>query len=462
MLRNFPSDFRYILGLQEASVVGMADGYAQASRMPTVAIVHSAAGIGNAMGNIATAFLNKSPLVLIAGNQAREYLVGDPLLTDRDSTILTKPWTKWSYEPANAEAVPAALSRAIAMASQPPAGPVFLSIPFTDFFEEAGEEPAIRTVSTTVAPDPTRLAEFAARIGKAKRLALVYGEEVDYSLGWEAAIALAELLKAPVFSAPLQARAVFPFNNPLYQGPLPLAQGPVGEALAHFDLVLVVGATVFRYYPYQSGPVLQNGTELLQITNDPHDAAAARVGDSMLSDARLALEALYQLLRSNSTSSPSSTSSNQTAASPPKSPPKNSTNHLMTAAQAFEAAALARQKSDLLVQESPSNVEDLLTAWPIIEQATYFTSASGFLGWGLPAAVGIAMAQTNRSTVLALGDGSMQYSVQAIYTAVQHKAKLIILVPRNEEYAILKEFAIFEKTPNCRKYHPWSHMQKRN
>ena len=97
MLQDFPSDFKYILGLQEASVVGMADGYAQATRNPVVAEVHSAAGIGNAMGNIATAFLNKSPLIIIAGNQAREMLVGDPLLTNRDPTILPKPWVKWSY-----------------------------------------------------------------------------------------------------------------------------------------------------------------------------------------------------------------------------------------------------------------------------------------------------------------------------------------------------------------------------
>ena len=130
----------------------------------------------------------------------------------------------------------------------------------------------------------------------------------------------------------------------------------------------------------------------------------------------------------------------------------------MTAAEAFQAAALGRQKSDLLVQESPSNVEVLLEAWPIVEQSTYYTSASDYLGWGLPAAVGIAMAQTNRTTVLALGDGSMQYSVQAIYSAVQNKAKLIILVPQNNEYAILKEFAIFEKAPNCRKSSETQHL----
>jgi benzoylformate decarboxylase len=247
----------------------------------------------------------------------------------------------------------------------PPAGPVFLSIPLDDFDKEIDAEPAIRSVSTTVAPDPSRLAEFAARISMAKRLALVYGEEVDYSLGWEAGIALAESLKAPVFAAPLQSRVVFPFDYPLFEGFLPISQGPVGEVLAQFDLVLVAGAEVFRYYPYAPGPVLQNSTQLLQITNDPHDAAAARVGDTMLSDARLPLEALYLQLRKSSTSSPSSTSSAQASASSspaPKSPPKNHTNHLMTAAEAFEAAALARQSSDLLVQESASNVGDLLTA----------------------------------------------------------------------------------------------------
>lgn len=112
--------------------------------------------------------------------------------------------------------------------------------------------------------------------------------------------------------------------------------------------------------------------------------------------------------------------------------------------------ALLRTQYDLLVQESPSNVGDLLEAWPIVEQETYFTSASGGLGWGAPAAVGIALAQRNRTVVLTIGDRSLHYSVQSIYTAVQHKLKLIILVPRNEEYAILKEFVVFEDTPKCR------------
>jgi benzoylformate decarboxylase len=123
----------------------------------------------------------------------------------------------------------------------------------------------------------------------------------------------------------------------------------------------------------------------------------------------------------------------------------------MTASEAFVAVALLRMEGDILVQESASNTLELLEAWPIVQQETYFTSASGGLGWGAPAAVGIALAQQNRTTILAIGDGSLHYSVQSIYTAVQQKLKIIILVPRNEEYAILKEFAVFEDTPNCRK-----------
>lgn len=439
----------------------MADGFAQATRNPALAVVHSAGGTGNGMGTIMTAFLNRSPLVIMAGTQERQMLIGDPYLTNRDPTLTPLPWVKWAYQPFSAAEVPAAMVRAIAIASMPPQGPVYLSVPLDDWAAEVKMETAIRTVSTVVAPDPQRLADFAARVAKAKKIALVYGEEVDYSLAWEPAIALAELLKAPVFAAPLASRATFPANNPLYHGSLPLGQGPVGEVLSNFDLVLVVGAEVFRYYPWAPGPVLRNGTHLLQITNSPHDAGAARVGDSLLSDARLALEGLLALLQNTTTShaKKSTTSSSGTAqssasktssAAARQSTLSSNTSTLMTAAEAFEVVAMLRKSSDLLVQESTSNVMDLLTAWPIVEQATYFFSASGFLGWGLPAAVGIAMAQTNRTTIAVIGDGSTQYSIQALYTAVQHKAKVIVLVPRNEEYAILKEFEVYQKTPNCR------------
>ncbi len=128
-LKNFPSDFRYVLALQEASVIAMADGFAQATGRPALVNVHTSAGLGNAMGNLITASLNKTPLIVTAGQQTREMLLMEPWLTNVEATMLPRPWVKWAYEPARAEDVPAAFMRAIATALQPPAGPVFLSLP---------------------------------------------------------------------------------------------------------------------------------------------------------------------------------------------------------------------------------------------------------------------------------------------------------------------------------------------
>ena len=446
MLKNFPADFQYILGLQEASVVGMADGYSQATRKPVAVNLHTSAGTGNGMGNIVTAFLNKTPLLIIAGQQAREMILGEPLLTSRDETTLPKPYVKWSYQPALAKEVPAALVRAITMATMPPAGPVFLSIPMDDWDTYVGDVPRPRNTSTRIAPDPEQLTRLSKLIRTCKSLALVLGQEVDKSQGWDAAVKLAELLQATVFQAPLSERAVFPERHELFQGMLPIAQLPLSTALEGFDFILVVGAEVWRYYPHVPGKPIPGDANLFQITNDPNDAAKALVGDSLLSDARLALEGLYDLLQP----------------SPPHFTPRKRPSLMivpthgaevdaMSAFEAFKAIAELRPSNALLVQESPSSAAELVKAWPAEHPESYFTFASGGLGWNAPAAMGIALAQkaynTGRQTILVIGDGSFHYSVQSIYSAVQHNVDLIYLVPRNEEYAILKQFAILEATP---------------
>lgn len=445
MLKNFPADFQYILALQEASVVGMADGYAQATRKPAVVSLHTSAGTGNAMGNIMTAYLNKTPLILIAGQQMRKMLVGEPLLTNRDETTLPKPYVKWAYQPTRAEDVPAALIRAIAVATTAPAGPVYLSIPMDDWDVELEQVPVPRSIASQASPDPEALAAFAGTIRGAKNFALVLGQEVDRSLGWEAAVKLAELIKAPVFQAPLSERAVFPERHPLYRGMLPLAKGPLGQALDGFDVVLVVGAEVWRYYPYIPGDVIPEGTKLLHVTNDPDFAARALVGDTIVADARLALQAMYTLLAS----SPPNFKAEDRPAHPAY---KFTEGPVMSAMDAWVSLAAVRPREAILVQESPSNGLQLLAAWPAEVPESYFTFASGGLGWAAPAAVGIALAErhkgTNRPVVLAIGDGSLHYSVQSIYSAVQNKLKVIYLVPNNEEYAILKAFALLEDTPN--------------
>src|SRR6202162_4552848 len=163
-LKNFPDDFTYVLGLQEASVMAMADGFAQCTRRPAVVNVRTAAGMGNAMGNLIAAYRGNTPLIVTAGQQTREMVLCEPYLTNKDETLLPQPWVKWAYQPARAEDVPAAFMRAYTVALQPPAGPVFLSIPLDDWKQPALGPAVVRTVSYRVAPDEVRLFVFAERL----------------------------------------------------------------------------------------------------------------------------------------------------------------------------------------------------------------------------------------------------------------------------------------------------------
>jgi benzoylformate decarboxylase len=444
-LKNFPKDFQYVLGLQEASVVAMADGFSQATLKPALVNLHSSAGTGNGMCNIMTAYLNKTPLIITAGQQTREMILCDPLLTNRDETMLPRPWVKWAYQPVRAQDVPGAIMRAHAVALQPPAGPVYVSIPLDDWDQPALGDAVVRSVSSRCSPDPQRVALFAERIQKSKNPVLLYGPEIERSGGWDAAVEFAERLKAPVYITPLSDRASFPQTHPQFRGMAPIAIGPLSKALHSHDLIIVIGAQVFRYYPFVGGDYLPEGAELLQVTNDPYDAAAAIVGDSLLSDAKLALEAFIDAVpvaKSRPTLAPLST--DRKLPSPPNSP--------LTALEAFAALSELRPDDAILVNETASNFADLLQVWPIVKPDSFYTFASGGLGWGSPAAVGVAIAEkkmgTGRVVVAAIGDGAFQYSVQDLYTAAQLKLKLIFIVPCNGEYAILKEFAVLEKTPN--------------
>jgi benzoylformate decarboxylase len=450
-LKNFPEDFRYVLAPQEASVVAIADGFAQATRRPALVNLHTTA-TANGIGNLATAFQNKTPLIVTAGQQTREMLLMEPWLTDVEPTMLPRPWVKWAYEPVRAEDIPAAFMRAVATALQPPAGPVFLSLPLGDWDLPCHGPAVVRTVSHRIAPDPSRLAEFAQVLSKAESPVLIYGAAIARGSGWDQAVAFAEALGAPVWAAPASERAPFPEDHPLYSGGLPFAMGPLSKKLEGHDVALVIGAPVFRYYPWVPGPYVPNGLSLLHISDDPAETARAPIGDSLLGDPVLSLEALTSLLSDHK---PKSTKARESLAHrmAPHAPsaPKKSEDGLLTAGQLFHALNEVRPPNTIVVEESPSNLPDLHKEWPITEPDTFYTFASGILGWNLPAAVGIALAERdsgrNRPVVAVIGDGSLQYSIQSLWTAAQLRLPLLIVVPRNGEYCILKSFAVLEETP---------------
>ena len=300
MLSELPDDFRYVLGLQEAAVVGMADGYAQARGRPTLVNLHTAPGVGNAVGALVNASANGAPLVVTAGQQVRPMMNLEALLTNPDATMLPRPTVKLSLEPARPADVPAVLARAIHVATSPPWGPVFVSIPMDDWdavldpTTEAADLVAGRRVHQRAAPDPAGLDVLVEALDAARAPALVVGGDVDATGGFHDAVALAERLGAAVFAPPVEGRVGFPTDHPQFQGPLPMAIAPVAEALEPFDVVLVVGAPVFRYYPYVPGPFLPEGTRLLHVTADHDQAARAPMGDAVVADPALTVRALLE------------------------------------------------------------------------------------------------------------------------------------------------------------------------
>ena len=295
-LQNFPDDFTYVLGLQEASVLAMADGFAQSTGKPALVNLHTAAGTGNAMGSLVAAYRANTPLIVTAGQQTREMSVVDPYLNNPDSTVMPQPWVKWAYEPARAEDVPAAFMRAYAVATQPPAGPVFLSIPLDDWNKPALGPAVVRTVSQRVQPDAERLREFADRISRAERPLLLLGPEVDRAGAWDAGIAFAEKLRASVRGSGAVGQVLVPRGPPAVRGSAAADDRRCQRGVAGFDLVIAIGAQVFRYYPFVAGEWVPEGTAVLQITVDPHLAAVAPVGDSLVGDVGIALEQLLDLV----------------------------------------------------------------------------------------------------------------------------------------------------------------------
>ncbi|WP_329579921.1 benzoylformate decarboxylase [Streptomyces sp. NBC_01361] len=443
-LQDFPDDFTYVLALQEASVVAMADTFAQVTGRPALVNVHSSAGLGNAVGNLVAAYHGNTPLIITSGQQHRDLLIGEPYLGNREAITLPKPWVKWSYEPARAEDVPEAFMRAYAEALQPPTGPVYLSIPMGDWKEPLSGFTRVRTVSDRVAPSTERLRAFADRISASSRPALVFGPEVDRAGGWEAAVALAEKLRASVYGAPLLDRASFPEDHPLFRGPLGMSVKTISDRLTGHDLVVVIGAEVFRYYPYVPGDYLPDGTELLQITGNPAVAAAARVGDSLLGDPAIAIELLLDMVTEGSTRpAPEPMARPRELPQEPNSP--------LTPPEVYATLSEVRPPDAVIVNESTSTMAQQIEWLPTTRTGSFFATASGGIGWGTPAAVGVALGDRDRGVqrpvVGLIGDGSFQYSVQAIWTAAQHDLPIVYVVMHNHEYSILKSFAVLEETP---------------
>lgn len=434
MFRDFPEDFRYVLGLQEAVVVGMADGYAQATRNAAMVNLHSAAGVGNAMGNIFTAFKNRTPMVITAGQQARSILPFDPFLFSAQATELPKPYVKWSVEPARAADVPLAIARAYYIAMMPPRGPVLVSIPADDW-DQPAELLAPRTVSTELRAEPLVLDQIGAMLDASRRPAFVVGAAVDRDNAWDAVVQLAERHNARVFAAPMSGRCSFPEDHRLFAGFLPAMREKIVGLLDGHDCIFALGAPAFTYHVEGTGPHLPPGAALCQLTDDPTTAAWTPSGMAAVGSIRLSV--LDLLARAAPPARPLPAPRAPRPRAEPTSP--------LSVAYVMQTLTELRKPSDIIVEEAPSARSVMQNYLPITQSEGFFTMDSGGLGYGMPAALGVALGvastKPDARIIGIFGDGSSMYSIQSLWSAAQMQLPITFVILNNGRYAALQDFA---------------------
>lgn len=435
-LRDFPEDFDYILGLHEGAVISMADGYAQASGTAAFVNLHAASGSGNAMGGLTNAVYSHSPLVITAGQQVRSMVGLEAMLANIDAPSLPKPLVKWSAEPLCAEDVPRTINQAIHTALLPAKGPVYVSIPYDDWDKTAPAEARHLAGRTTVAAQclsEDQAQELTDELNAATSPILILGPEVDADYANDFAVALADKLAAPVWIAPSASRCPFPTRHRSFRGVLPASIKDISEILEGHDLVLVVGAPVFRYHQHVPGEYLKSGSRIIHITGDAGEAARSPMGQSVVASVRSTLGTLAESVQ-------------QTTRLPlPELPafpaPAQGSFNEVHPDGVFEVLRKTAPAGTVYVKESTSTSASFWQQMDLDRQGSYFFPASGGLGFGLPATVGAQLAHQDRRVIGIIGDGSANYGITALWTAAQYNVPCIFLILKNGTYGALRGFS---------------------
>ncbi|MET8997282.1 benzoylformate decarboxylase [Amycolatopsis sp. NPDC004169] len=436
-LAGLPEHFRYVLGLHEGAVVGMADGYAQVTGRPVLVNLHAAAGSGNAMGALTNAVYSRSPLVLTAGQQVRTAIGLEAMLANVDATQLMRPLVAWSGEPSCAEDVPRSLAQAV-FEAELNRRPTYLSVPYDDWAAELPASPTLdRQVHKGLEPGEAQLEALVASVAAAKNPALVLGGDIDATGLFDRAVTLAEHLGLPTWVAPSPHRLPFPNRHPLFRGVLPAGIAPVSAALTGHDLVLVLGAPVFRYHQHVPGAYLPEGTRLIQVTDDFGAAARAPMGDALVADPAPVIEALLTKIPARGT-----------AGEHVGIPAARTGGKALHPEQVFAALRDTQSADTRYVVESTSTNSAWWRQMDLRREGSYFFPAAGGLGFGLPAAVGVAMGSPDRPVVGVIGDGSANYGITALWTAAHYRVPVTFVILRNGVYGALQWFGELLGTPD--------------
>ncbi|MPY71493.1 MAG: thiamine pyrophosphate-binding protein [Alphaproteobacteria bacterium] len=445
------ASFPYVLGLQESVVIAMADGFGRASGRLTACNVHVAPGLGNAIGAIYNARFTNTPMIVTAGQQEQGHGLTEPVLY-APLVPIAAPVTKWAVEVTRLADLPRIVRRAAKVACTPPCGPVFLSLPGDVLNDEAGVELGARTrIDTATRPGEAAVERLADRLLAAKNPAIVAGHELVTSDALEDAGRLASALGAPVWQESIAWCAPFPSEHPAYMGALSRAQKEMRATLAPHDLLVFLGADVLRTSVASPVEPLPPGAAVVQIGQQDWEMGKNYAAEiAIRADVGETLRALVPALERKGGAALAQTVSRRLAALAGT----NWTARRVGTAERAAAQSAARPIAPdwlmhsvidalpadaIVVNEALTSAQKLLDLYPYRDRYGYHGNASGGIGWGLPAAVGVQLAHPGRPVVALSGDGSAMYSIQALWTAANMNLPVTFVIANNRSYRILKQ-----------------------
>jgi benzoylformate decarboxylase len=447
---------QYILGLQEVPVMAMADGYAMASGSLGVVNLHVSCGLGNAMGMLYNAYREGTPLLVTAGQQDRRLRFEEPILVG-EMVNVARPWTKWAVEVERVEDLPAAIRRAIQTATTPPTGPVFMSLPLDVQMAVAELDLTPATpLDTLVRPPADALRRAAEVLLEAKNPAILAGSRVVERDAVAELVRVAERLGAPVISesGTTHGRLPFPTDHPLYGQCLPLWSPETNQRLREYDVVLAVGIDLLRQYLYHEPRAIPQHVRLVQIDEDPWQLGKNYpLAVGVIGSTKASLDELGRVLAERMSDSQRAAANRRAA--------EHGAKQAETRRQLREQASEERTRrpmTPLVFMEAlsrvlPANVvvveEAVTTTNTVFERLAALKNTSGYfghrgwaLGWGLGCAIGVKLAWPDRPVLGVIGDGSLLYGIQGLWTAARYRIPVTFVVPNNAQYQILKVGAV--------------------
>jgi benzoylformate decarboxylase len=442
-LADLPDDLEFVLALHEGSVVGMATGHAIATGRPAFVLLHTTAGLGNAVGALATARVNRAPLVVVVGLQDRRHLALVPFLGG-PLDGLAGEYPVWTHAPAVPQDVPAAIRRACHEAELR-RGPALVLVPMDDWAAPVVEGLGLAAPLEVHHGAPGH--EAAARrvalsLDAAAAPAIVVGAGADDAATWAALTELADRLDAPVWQEAFGARAGFPQDHPRFAGHLPAGRSRLREVLARHDAVLVVGTGAFRQYPYEPGPLVPEGTAVLVVSDDPDEVHRSHAAVAVLAGPEGFVRRLAESTRDRRPDTATTTTTARvtgTGSAAAEAAPDGAGG--LRAAEVFAALAERLPPDVVLVEETPSTRPDLHRLLPARRPRGFVSAAHGGLGFGLPAAAGLRMGDPARPVVAVLGDGSAMYAVQGLWSAARYGCGVLYVILGNGRYAVMDRLA---------------------